>query len=276
MMHRRPAEGEEYTCTDPFVPTFHPRTRFPRTRRIVELDTPCSDTSDDGEEATHDPPSVECRRAIADVSQTVADREREEMLRRTHMREERGEGENSNLRLHELTPPPTCLPSITVPCNEEAVKRVTEFALRRACPLRSTLFRKCGASMRDLHDACMDVVRILPGWYIHRDFCSCAADASRILLFISSRYNSLSWEATLSRRAVRPMLGTVGVLQNLQGRTHAAAAFAYMMRRNSASQPMVRELKIPDHIRNAALEIADRANENAISSSANPIRIESR
>ena len=72
------------------------------------------------------------------------------------------------------------------------------------------------------------------------------------------------------------MLGTVGVLQNLQGRTHAAAAFAYMMRRNSASQSMVRELKIPDHIRNAALEIADRANENAISSSANPIRIESR
>ena len=209
--------GAPLLCVNPRSARFQPPILTPKLRRIVAIDDPCSETSE------------EERVEGADAKER-AKREVEEAVRRGEKREEERR---------------KCLKFVPT-----AASRIASDAIG---PVRSTYLHARGVTC--IQPSCMEVVRILPGWYVHRSKCTSWEEADSILSGIAKRYNCESWGKTMQKCVVRPMFGTSGVLQNLPGWLHARAAFLYMILRAGGKEDHPSP-QIPDHIRREIANLA--------------------
>lgn len=244
--------GDPVTCIQPLIPKYDPSLPLsiptPRVRRLVTLDAPCSDTSDDDEQISEQA----CRVARANVERTIVAREREEVLRRVQLRIAEPPSESTLQReqslVGDIARQTEGLCTLQEPANCNAMQAIAQFAKRTRGPMRSTRFRMRGFATRDLHAACFEVVRVLPGWYIHRDFCTSLPEAVTLLRDIARRYNVASWRSTMRRCVVRPMFHSTGVLQNIPAWMHARAACVFMIwraRGSRAAQRAAHALHVP-------------------------------
>ena len=239
--------GTRVSCTSLAPLAFAPPLRQTPAplRRLVAPDEPCSDTTGDEEEEeeTGSLTPARCREARSAVDAAVAQGEREEVLRRARLAE---------LRPESVTPAevghPTTPSQPTPPQEQPDVHSLIEAVRRAGCPMRSTALHALGLTTRALRAECRDVVRVLPGWYVHYRAVADEAQARAVLADIRRRYNRLAWQSTMRRLVVRPMLGTDGVLQNLPGWLHARVALRYMLRRNGCATT---DFDVPDELARA-------------------------